>query len=215
MKDTIKILVRGLEGHDDTQPSASKSDDGAVEPPDDERELQRNPDPQSVAPVKDGLPEAWRGTSAVICIAGRGPLDEAAAAMLVQLLGKHGMRAYLVSYDEVSREKIGLLDVTGAAMACISYLDISGNPAHLRYLMRRLRQRLPHGAPILVGLWPAEDSTLKDEKTRATIGADYFTSSLAEAVTSCSQAALKAAAPEASFVGQAGPDGFDPPARLG
>ncbi len=40
-------------------------------------------------------------------------------------------------------------------MACISYLDISGSPAHLRYLMQRLRQRLPTGTPILVGLWPS------------------------------------------------------------
>ena len=70
------------------------------------------------------------------------------------------------------RDKIETLDVGGVAMACISYLDISGNPSHLRYLMQRLRQRLPLNAPILVGLWPAEGSTLKDEKTRATIGAD-------------------------------------------
>ncbi len=77
-------------------------------------------------------------------------------------------------------------------MACVSYLDISGSPAHLRYLMRRLRQKLPKGAPILVGLWPSEDSTIKDKAVQREIGADYFTSSLGAAVTACVEQEKKA-----------------------
>ncbi len=34
----------------------------------------------------------------------------------------------------------------GIAMVCISYLEISGSPNHLHYLMRRLRSRMP-GVP--------------------------------------------------------------------
>ncbi len=60
-------------------------------------------------------------------------------------------------------------------MACISYLDISGSPAHLRYLIQRLRQRLPRGTPILVGLWPSQDRTLSDQAAQRSIGADYYT----------------------------------------
>lgn len=74
-------------------------------------------------------------------------------------------------------------------MACVSYLDISGSPAHLRYLLQQLRRRLPRGAPLLVGLWPTQDSTTKDKDVQRSIGADYFTSSLAEAVSSCAEAA--------------------------
>ena len=74
--------------------------------------------------------------SSILCIAGRGALDEAAASMLVRLLGKHGMGGRQVGYGEVSREAIQDLDMTGVAMACVSYLDISGTPAHLRYLMQ-------------------------------------------------------------------------------
>ena len=113
--------------------------------------------------------------------------------MLVQLLGKHGMGARLVGYGDVSRDKVDTLDVQGVTMACASYLDISGSPAHLRYLMQRLRRRLPSGAPLLVGLWPSQDSTLKDRDIQRSIGADYFTSSLAEAVSSCATAADAAA----------------------
>ena len=113
--------------------------------------------------------------------------------MLAQLLGKHGLGARVVSYHAASREGIASLDAEGVAMVCISYLNISGSPSHLRYLMRRLRRRLP-GVPILVGLWPAEDSVLKDERIRAVIGADYYTTSLRDAVNACVEAASKPAA---------------------
>jgi len=74
--------------------------------------------------------------------------------------------------------------VEGVAMVCISYLEITGGPAALHYLVRRLRQRVP-GIPILVGLWPSEDAVLKDDRVRAVIGADYFTTSLREALDTC------------------------------
>ena len=205
VRATVAALVEGLGRHDDSKPPHHK---GGVQPPDDdEEELPETPAPESASPAQEGAPPAWRGPGAVLCIAGRGPLDEAASVILAQLLGKHGLGARVVGYDEVSRERIASLDVSGAAMACISYLDISGSPAHLRYLMRRLRDRLPRGAPILVGLWPSGDSALSDEKIRAAIGADFFTSSLTEAVTACAQAAHAASgqAPIASPVFNSAP----------
>ena len=192
IKTAIKAVVSGLADHDDTDPPPAKGDKGAVGPTDAEQDVPHNPHPADVDPP-GSLPAAWRGPSAVLCIAGRGPLDEAAASMLAQLLGKHGLNGRLVGYGDVSREAVEHLDVTGVAMACVSYLDISGSPSHLRYLMRRLRQKLPKEAPILVGLWPSEDSTLKDKAVQREIGADYFTSSLGEAVTACVQASEQAA----------------------
>ncbi len=198
IKSTIKLLVRSLEAHDDEQPPPSKSDKGAVTPPDDEKQLPVNAEPKSVDRMEQNLPPAWRSPGAVLCIAGRGPLDEAASSMLVQLLGKHGVGGHLVGYGDVSREKIETLDVSGVAMACISYLDISGSPAHLRYLIQRLRQRLPRGAPILVGLWPSQDQALKDKAVQRSIGSDYFISSLREAVDCCVEAARSASEPASS-----------------
>src|ERR671920_2046377 len=118
----------------------------------------------------------WRSETPVLCIAGRGELDEAASEMLAQLLSKHGLCARVVPHEAVSRSNVLGLDVTGVAMVCISYLEISGNPAHLRYLLKRLRQRLPPGAPILVGLWPAEEAVLKDRQIQKQVGADLYTS---------------------------------------
>jgi hypothetical protein len=110
--------------------------------------------------------------------------------MLAQLIGKHGLRARTAQHEASSREAMDSLDVSDVTMICISYLDISGAPSHLRYLIRRLRRKLPR-APILVGLWPAEDEVLKEERVRGIIGADYYVTSLREAVSFCVEAAHK------------------------
>jgi len=195
VKTTIKTLVDELDGHDDVQPATKpeQPDDSALAPAPDQRELPNNATPDGMAPARAELPAVWQGVKPVLCIAGRGPLDEAASAMLVQLLGKHGLGARLTPYEAASRERMETLDVEGVAMVCISYLDISGSPAHLRYLMQRLRRKLPEGAPILVGLWPSEDAALTDQMIQKEIGADYFTSSLRDAVNACLKAARKAA----------------------
>jgi hypothetical protein len=103
--------------------------------------------------------------------------------MLSQLLNKHGLGTRVVPHSSVSRREIFNLDMTGVQMVCISYLEISGTPAHLRYLLRRLKQKAK--APTLVGLWPAEDAVLKSETMRATLGANYYVSSLRDAVVQC------------------------------
>ena len=67
---------------------------------------------------------------------------------------------------------------------------LTGSPSHLRYLLRRLRQRMPE-ALIVVGYWPAEEEILRDARIRAAIGADYYTSSLQDTVEVCVAAACK------------------------
>ena len=76
-------------------------------------------------------------------------------------------------------------------MICISYLEIAGTPAHLRYLIRRLRRKAPD-ARILVGLWPADAAILIDEKLRAAAGADDYVTSLRDAVELCLAAVRQA-----------------------
>lgn len=189
IKGTVTSLVAGLSGYEDREPPAH-TEEAAASPTEIEHALHRNPTPLSVT-KEDGIASRWRLPGSILCIAGRGPLDEAAATILVHLLEKHGLNGRVVTYHDVSRHGIEHLDVGQVAMVCVSYLDISGAPAHLRYLMRRLRQRLPENAPILVGLWPAEDSTLKSQETQTSIGANFFTSSLAAAVDACVKEAEK------------------------
>ena len=188
VKDSVQSLVADLSGHDDADPSPGGSTKETDTPSLAEKAVPKTPAPDGDAPAPDAVPPEWRSERAVLCIAGRGPLDEAASAMLAQLLGKHGLGAAVVPHEAVARGKVSGLDVSGVAMVCISYLEISGSPAHLRYLLRRLRQRLP-GAPVLVGLWPAEEPVLKNRQIQAMIGADRYVSSLREAVAACLETA--------------------------
>ncbi|WP_459695666.1 AI-2E family transporter [Acidisoma sp. C75] len=120
----------------------------------------------------------------VLCIAGRGLLDDLPNAMLAQLLRKHGFRTRVVPFDAASRSRLAELDVAGVDLVCVTALEVAGQPPHLRYLVRRLRQRLPD-APILIGLRTAPDAeTLRDASV---LGADTEAASLRDLVIAAVQ----------------------------
>ena len=195
VREAIDSLIEDLEEYDDRDPTLAESDQAAVSPTRAEQDLPLRPAPKDEAPDQSMLPSRWRGPGAVMCLAGRGPFDAAVSLMLAQLLRKHGLGASVVPYEAGSRALIGALDGRGVAMVCVSYLELAGSPSHLRYLLRRLRRRLPE-AEILVGYWPAEEEILRDARIRAAVGADYYTSSLHDTVEACLQAAHKATAGE-------------------
>jgi predicted PurR-regulated permease PerM len=192
IRSQTRALVEEFAERPDEEPPENPADKNSPDGPTlAEKALPEDEAPPRQAPEPDARPVAWRGETPVLCIAGRGQLDEAASAMLAQLLRKHGLNSRVVSYEEVARSSISQLNIEGAAMVCVSYLDISGNPAHLRYLLRRLRKRIP-GAPMLVGLWPADDAILTDPALRREVGADYYVTNLREGVDAC-LGALRAA----------------------
>ena len=195
---TLRTLIEGLESYKDDPPAAAAPKPTALQPPLDTPDLPPQLDPRGIPPPTSGLPPAvLEKFPGVLCVAGRGPFDKTASAILIQLLGKHGITGRLVTDEEVSRARIETLDVNGATIACVSCLDISGSPAHLRYLLRRLRERLPRDGQIFVGIGSAEE-TLQGEAARTAIGADILTSSLEELVTKCVEQAIKTAQTEAS-----------------
>jgi len=87
---------------------------------------------------------------------------------------------------------IGSLDPTSVAMVCVTYVDIVGSPPHMRYLLRRVRQRLPN-CPILVGFWAPSDPFLDDTAAQGMAGGTAFVSSLRDAVSLCLAEAHKSA----------------------
>jgi hypothetical protein len=187
-RESIASLVEDLDEYDDRNPSPLENNHAVTAPTRTERNLQTQAAAEE--PVPTELPSSWRGSAPVMCLAGRGPLDESASLMLAQLLHKHGLGAAVLPYAVGSRAAIGALNGSGVAMVCLSYLELIGSPSHLRYLVRRLRWRLPE-VPILVGFWPDETEILKDDRMRAAIGADYYTSSLHDAIEACLDAAYK------------------------
>jgi predicted PurR-regulated permease PerM len=207
IRGTVSGLVIELSEHDDAEPAAKPATELAGTSG--ENGPTPAPPPVKTADVPSALAAGWQGDTPVLCLAGNGPLDEVASAMLRQLLEKHGIGARVSAYREASREAIGMLDVNGVAMVCVSYLDITGTPSHLRYLMRRLRQRLPQ-ALILIGLWPADDAVLTDRPLSAAIGADYYTTSLREAVNICVETATRVPADKRLNLSQTDPEAPNP-----
>jgi predicted PurR-regulated permease PerM len=200
--EVIVELVEDLDDYDDVDPvpGSGTKEAMAIAPPNTERILPQMPAPTAVMPEATERPRKWRGEYPVLCIAGRSPLDEAASRMLSHLLQKHGVGARVISSDAVSRSAIGELDVSGVAMACVSYLNSSGTMAPLRHLLRRLRQRLP-GAPILVGLWSPGEPLSETDRQRA-VGADHCATSLRDAVAICLETVKAAGAAAELRIGE-------------
>ena len=180
VKGTMRALLSELADYDANQPAASQSEEGAaVESQTAAARDNREPSP------------ALLSQKPILCVAGRGPLDASASAILAQLLEKAGLGVRLGPQEAVSRERLPLLDVSEIAMVCVTYLEISGTPSHLRYLVQRLRRRLPH-APIVVGFWSQDDNLVREPTARALIGADYYAISLHDSLECCLGAARHA-----------------------
>lgn len=130
----------------------------------------------------DELPDAWREDGTILCIAGRGFLDEPAAAIVEQLLRKRGFGTRLVSFSEVARARIADFDPGPVKLVCVVSLAISGEPTHLRRMVERLRGKIPD-VRVAVGLWRVDDVAPSDEAWRKEIGADIHLSSLRDAIT--------------------------------
>jgi hypothetical protein len=120
----------------------------------------------------------------IACVAGRGPFDEAVTAMLAQLLAQRGVAARRIPYGFVSRELIAQLDVNIVQVVSISCLELAGAPAHLRYLIRRIRHRAPT-ATFIAGLWSEGETALKDPEVQKALGADRYVTSLRDALDAC------------------------------
>ena len=120
-------------------------------------------------------------TARIASVAGRGPFDDVVSAMLVQLLAQRGVAARRISHASVSRETIAQLDLSAVQVIAVSHLEVGGAPAHLRYLIRRLRQRAPHST-LIAGLWAQGDPVLNDPHAQKALGGDRYVGSLREAI---------------------------------
>ncbi len=73
---------------------------------------------------------AWSPDRAVLCLASRSPLDEAACLLLAQLLEKHGVSARVQPFADVVSARSFKIDALDAPLVCLSYFGAVGSPAH-------------------------------------------------------------------------------------
>ena len=144
-------------------------------------DLEQHVEPKGVGGTTTQPPIQPIANGVVACVAGRGPFDDVVSAMLAQLLAQRGVTARTVPHTLASRELIAQLDVSDVRVIAVSYLELEGTPAHLRYLIRRLRQRAPR-AVIIVGLWRQGEAVLTDRQVQMTVGGDRYVASVREAV---------------------------------
>ena len=137
-------------------------------------------DPLPILEPADLAP-GWEEEDSVLCIGGRTPLDEAAAAMLAGLLTKHGLKARLAESEAISAGHIVSLDAAKTKLVCLSFLGIGSSSAQVRYLVRRLRRILPPGCMILVGYWAADAAGAPVKALEETAEADAYATSLQQA----------------------------------
>jgi hypothetical protein len=137
-------------------------------------------DPLPILELADLAP-GWEEEDSVLCIGGRTPLDEAAAAMLAGLLTKHGLKARLAESETISAGHIVSLDAAKTKLVCLSFLGIGSSSAQVRYLVRRLRRILPPGCIILVGYWAADAAGEPVKALEETAEADAYATSLQQA----------------------------------
>ncbi|HQT61466.1 MULTISPECIES: AI-2E family transporter [unclassified Acidiphilium] len=190
---TIRIIA-GVQGlleeigdHDDSDTLLSAA--GPARLPSDLQATSESREPGPPAGLGEpvGLSPDWQAPSAVLCVAGRGPLDDLASAMLAQLLGKRGIGASVLTHEAVSLRAADTLDIVGVQMVCLTYSGIAGTSSDLRYTVRRLRARSP-SVCILVGFWPT--NMVSDDRLRAAVAADIYAGSLHDMVVACLAEAL-------------------------
>ncbi|HEX3983267.1 MAG TPA: AI-2E family transporter [Acidisoma sp.] len=180
LREDIQTLIAELDDYDDVDPPhrllARDVPVAGIERPD--RIIVKEPAPDVEVAPQGG---AFATPPLVLCVAGRGVLDDVPTTMLAQLLRKHGFKTRTVGHEEVSRAHIATLETAGVALICVTCLDLNGQPPHLRYLLRRLRQRLPE-VPLLAGLWSADAEIFRDSDAAQMMAADAYAASLREMV---------------------------------
>jgi hypothetical protein len=104
----------------------------------------------------------------ICCTAGRNELDAAAALLLARLLRLtgHTGEAAVLSADLLTSDASCPKPLEEARLICLSLISTS-TPARARYLVRRVRRRVPH-ANVMVGFWGLPQADLTAAK--ATLG---------------------------------------------
>lgn len=95
----------------------------------------------------------------VLCIAGPGIMDEAAAGLLAEALRRKGLTARVLSFEDTLPANLPRLDLD-ARVVCFSCLDALDAPV-LRQLVRRVRPR-SRSAKAIAGLWGWDGPSLMD-----------------------------------------------------
>jgi predicted PurR-regulated permease PerM len=175
--DGVRDLVDGLPSDDPAIRLAK-----ATEPPADGAEQfdQAKAPPQTVPAL-------------VLCVSGRGAVDQAAALLLVHLLDRTGIAAELGPDQGVRGLASGSnLAQQAVSLVCVSYVG-QARASHVRFISRRLHRTFP-AATILIGGWQMPSADPEWQLIKDGAPTTLFATTLREAVALCVAHAGNAAA---------------------
>jgi len=178
---TIGELVDDLSSHEDVDAIAASADTdsalGALVTAE-----QKDDIPRSVSDV-------WKSPRSILCIPGFGKLDESAAIVVAQGLARRGYGAAAEPADALSVSKFFSLDLSGAELICLCYVE---RPSHakIQYAVRRLTKKAKATDVMILQLGAAAETAADEEMT----GVSAVTNSFAAALEVIEQKAMGAAA---------------------
>ena len=131
----------------------------------------------AVGPRGDAAPGAappeWQASGSIVCIPGRGQLDDLTATMAVQVLEDAGFAARSESNSILGAGRAEPDDLSSVRLCCLSVLEQGSSASGIRYLLRRIQRQMPNAA-VVVCLWHAAGtspllSALRAEGSEETI----------------------------------------------
>ena len=181
IRDTMRDLVDDLAEqepgeYDKARAKASDAALGALDAATEE--------PSAPSPRDPAIDAAWTRPKSVVCVAGRTPLDEAAARLLADLLGRKGIGAHVEPAESLMATEIASLANADVKLVILSFLDSDLKVAQARFAVRRLRRRLP-GVPIVSAFWMPENDAARTTTLCSDVRCDSCVSSLATAIDLC------------------------------
>lgn len=132
--------------------------------------------------AKNGYAELPDGSGlTVLCAGGRGPLDDAAAAMLAQVLEVQGATVSRASFVDLEPSTIRRLELGGVDTVVVGFLN-QDSVKHARFLVRRLK-RAKADLRVGIALWFKFDGADKEDADNMAkdISADFVASGMVQA----------------------------------
>ena len=143
------------------------------------------------APAREPeIDASWKQAKSVVCVAGRTPLDEAAARLLADLLGRKGIGAHVEPAASLTATDIDDIGDASVKLVILSFLDADLKISQARFAVRRLRRRMP-GVPIVSAFWMPETDPARTTTLCGDVRCDSCVSSLAKAIDLCLERAAR------------------------
>ena len=118
---------------------------------------------------------------ALVCIGGRGPVDQAAGCLLVQLVNRLGVTAVMSNEAGIAGLAQMQMSHENTPLICLSYVG-TARSTQVRFMARRIRRLFPN-ARVLVGLWTMPPIDSEWALIKDALGEDPVATSLQEALS--------------------------------